>query len=230
MIPAKRPILDQELNALQDNILRMGSLVESMTEKAVRALKERKIDLAREVRADEKLVDQLRLDIEEAGIQCIATQQPLASDLRKIIAATHMAVELERMADYANGIAKIVIRSIDEPLLKPLIDIPRMQVIVCNMTHRALDAYVKSDVELARDVQTQDEEVDELYKQILRELVSYMSEDARTISRAMNLLFVAHNLERLGDRATNLCERVIYAVTGNLKEDKPKKSRVATLG
>ena len=230
MIPAKRPILDQDLASLQDNILRMGSMVESMTEKAVRALKERKIELAREVRAEEKVVDQLRLDVEEAGIRTIATQQPLARDLRKIIAATHMAVELERMADYANGIAKIVIRSIDEPLLKPLIDIPRMQIIVCGMTHRALDAYVKEDANLARAVQAEDDEVDELYKQILRELVSYMSEDARTISRAMNLLFVAHNLERLGDRATNLCERVVYAVTGQLHEPKPKKSSIATLG
>jgi phosphate transport system protein len=134
-----------------------------------------------------------------------------------------MTVELERMADYANGIAKIVIRTADEPLLKPLIDIPRMQELVCKMTHQSLDAYVKHDVNLAREVVEHDEEVDDLYKQILRELLTYMAEDPKTISRAMSLLWVAHNLERMGDRATNLCERVAYALTGEVNSLTPQK-------
>jgi phosphate transport system protein len=215
-----RQVLDHDLTKIRENILRLGALVEQMTAQSVQALKDRNVALARKVRADEKESDNIRYEVEEACVQTIAMQQPVASDLRQLIVATHMAVELERMADYANGIAKIVIRTADEPLLKPLIDIPRMQEIVNTMTHKALDAYVRRDLALANAVIADDDAVDELYKQVLRELITFMTEDPRTITRAMNLLFVAHNLERMGDRAVNLCERVIYAVTGEMGEHK----------
>jgi len=148
----------------------------------------------------------------------IATQQPTAGDLRSIVASTHIAVELERMADHATGIAKITLRMLDQPLLKPLIDVPIMANVVKEMTRGALDAFLKADVALARQVAARDDEVDELYQQIFRELLTYMLEDPKNISRATFLLWVAHNLERIGDRATNLCERTIFVATGQLRE------------
>ena len=213
-----RGTLERELEHVRSEILRMGSLVENAIERSVQALKNRDADLAQQVINDDDAINQLRYDIEERCLELIATQQPAASDLRMVIAATHIAVELERMADHAEGTAEITKRIYQEPPLKPLIDIPIMAQIARSMLHSALDAFVAHDAEAAQKVALRDDEMDALYQQIFRELLTYMLEDPRTISRATYLLWVAHNLERIGDRATNICERIVFMTTGKLEE------------
>ncbi len=211
-----RSTLDREMNKVNDDILRLGSMVETAIDRAVNALKQRDVKMAQQVIDDDQIINKMRFQIEEECLELIATQQPAASDLRATIAATHVAVELERMADHCTGIAEITIRMQDQPLLKPLIDVPLMATISKEMTHGALDAFVKRDAELAKEIVKRDDEVDQLYQQIFRELLTYMLEDPKNISRATYLLWVAHNLERIGDRATNLCERAIFISTGKL--------------
>ncbi len=209
-----RSALDREESRIKDDLLRMGSMVETAIDRAIAALKQRDGQLAQQVIDDDKLINQLRYRVEDECLTVIATQQPAAHDLRIIVAATHVAVELERMADHAEGIAKITLRMVDQPLLKPLIDLPIMANIVKEMTRSALDSFMRTDVELARQTIIRDDEVDQMYQQVFRELLTYMLEDPKTISRATFLLWVAHNLERIGDRATNLCERTIFVATG----------------
>ncbi len=211
-----RSALDREETMIRDDILRLGSMVESAIDRAVVALKQRDGALAQQIIDDDRLVNDLRYKIENECLTVIATQQPTAHDLRAIVAATHIAVELERMADHATGIARITLRMLDQPLLKPLIDVPIMANIVKEMTRAGLDAFLRSDVELARQTVLRDDEVDQMYQQIFRELLTYMLEDPKNISRATFLLWVAHNLERIGDRATNLCERTIFVSTGQM--------------
>ncbi len=211
-----RSALDREEIRIKDDILRMGSMVESAIDRSIVALKQRDGALAQQVVDDDKLINSLRYKIEEECLTVIATQQPAAHDLRIIVAATHVAVELERMADHAAGIARITLRMIDQPLLKPLIDMPVMANMVKDMTRAGLDAFIRSDVALARQAAARDDEVDQMYQQIFRELLTYMLEDPKNISRATFLLWVAHNLERIGDRATNLCERTIFVSTGQM--------------
>ncbi len=213
-----RTALNREESIIKDDILRMGSMVESAIDRSIAALKQRDAVLAQQIIDDDKKVNQLRFKIEEECIALIATQAPTAGDLRAVIGATHIAVELERMADHATGVAKITLRMLDQPLLKPLIDVPIMAGVVKEMTRAALDAFVRGDVDLARKVAARDDEVDQLYQQIFRELLTYMLEDPKNISRATFLLWVAHNLERIGDRAVNLCERAIFITTGQLGE------------
>ena len=213
-----RGALERELERVRSDILRMGSQVESAIERSVQALKNRDAELAQQVINDDEEINALRYAIEEHCLQLIATQQPAASDLRAVIAATHIAVELERMADHAEGTAVLVKRLASEPLLKPLIDIPAMSRIAQEMIHSALDAFVAHDAEAARRVAYRDDEIDALYQQVFRELLTYMLEDARNIGKATYLLWVAHNLERIGDRVTNICERVIFMTTGQLQE------------
>jgi len=218
--PHMRSTLEHELEQVRSEVLRMGSLTENAIERSVQALKERNYDLAQQVVNDDDTINRLRYDIEEHCLQLIATQQPAAGDLRTTIAATHMAVELERIADHAEGIAAIAKRIFDEPLLKPLIDVPYMAQIAREMIHSALDAFVAHDAVAAEQVAKRDDELDALYQQIFRELLTYMLEDPRNISRATYLLWVAHNLERIGDRVTNICERVVFMTTGKLEEIK----------
>jgi phosphate transport system protein len=160
----------------------------------------------------------MRYDIEEQCLTVIATQQPVAGDLRMIIASMHVAVEMERMGDHAEGIANLVIRMADQPLLKPLIDIPRMADIACDMLRRSLDAFLSHDAEAARQAAKRDSEIDNLYDQVMREVLTYMIQDPTTINRGTYLLWVAHNLERIGDRVTNISERVVFLNTGKFKE------------
>ena len=213
-----RGALERELERIRSDILRMGSLVERAIERSVQALKDRDPDLAQQVINDDAEINQLRYDIEEHCLELIATQQPAASDLRMVIAATHLAVELERMADHAAGTAEITRRIYQEPLLKPLIDLSIMAKVAQEMIHAALDAFVAFDADAAQKVAARDDEMDGLYQQVFRELLTYMLEDPRNISRATYLLWVAHNLERIGDRVTNVCERVIFMATGKLEE------------
>ena len=216
-----RSTLERELEQVRSDILRMGSLVESAIERSVQALKNRDADLAQQVINDDQAINQLRYAIEEQCLQLIATQQPAASDLRVVIAATHIAVELERIADHAEGTAEITKRIYQEPLLKPLIDLPVMAQVAQEMIHAALDAFVAFDADAAQKVAARDDEIDNLYQQVFRELLTYMLEDPRNISRATYLLWVAHNLERIGDRVTNVCERVVFMATGRLEELQP---------
>src|SRR5512136_1827378 len=202
-----RGMLERELEHIQSDILRMGSQVESAIERSIEALKNRDTQLAQQVINDDEEINKLRFAIEEQCLELIATQQPAATDLRMVIAATHIAVEMERMADHAEGTAEITKRIYQEPPLKPLIDIPIMAQVARSMLHSALDAFVAHDAEAAQKVAERDDEIDALYQQIFRELLTYMLEDPRTISRATYLLWAGHNLERIGDRATNICER-----------------------
>ena len=213
-----RGLFDQQLAELRDDIVRLGNMVDTVIEQAVQALREQNTDRARQVIADDEPINARRYEIEEKCITLIATQQPAASDLRAIIAAIHIAEELERMGDHATGIAELVIRLADQPHLKPLIDIPRMTEIARAMIHDSLGAYLKQDPELALQTAQRDAEIDRVYDQLYRELLTYMLEDPRTIARATHLLWVSHNLERIADRAVNICERVIFMTTGEFKE------------
>ena len=209
---------DQQLGALQDDLVRLSDMVCQAISNAINALKERDLDLARQVIANDETLNQVRFGVDKSCLAILATQQPTASDLRQVIAAMNVVLDLERMGDHAANVAKIAIRIGDEPPLKPLIDVPHMARQCCEMIRGALEAYNTRDVEAARVVSEQDQIVDQLYDQVFRELLTYMIEDERTVKRAMHLLFVAHNLERIADRVTNICERVIYLDTGKMKE------------
>ena len=213
-----RTTFHKKLREIQDDVLAMGSMVEKANSQAIEALKGRDLNLARKVISDDPKVNRRRFEIEEKCIQLIATQQPMAGDLRAIICVLNIITEMERIADHAQGIAKIVIMIGDEPPLKPLIDIPRMADKVNDVLRRSLDAFIAWDADAARQITAEDDEVDELYNQVFRELLSFMIEDPRTITRATRLIWVAHNLERSADRVTNICERVIYLVTGKMEE------------
>jgi phosphate transport system protein len=206
------------MREIQNDLLMMGSMVEKAIHQSVNALKERDIELANRIIADDKKVDMKRFEIEDKCIQLIATQQPMASDLRTIISVFNIISEVERIGDHAEGIAKIVIMIGDEPPLKPLIDIPRMAEKTVDMLHRSLDCFINYDSETAIKIAAEDDEIDNLYDQVFRELISFMVEDPRTITRATRLIWVAHNLERSADRVTNICERVVYMVTGKMEE------------
>ena len=216
-----RSDFDRHLRLLEDDILMLGSMVEKAIASSLDALQRRDFDAAQEVIDGDDHIDNKRFDIEDKCINLIATQQPLATDLRVIISLLHITQELERMGDYAEGVAKIGIRMGDEPPLKPLIDIPRMADKSASMLRRSLDALVNRDVVAAQVVLNDDDEVDALYDQVYRELLTYMIEDPHTIRRATYLIWVAHDLERIADRATNIAERVIFLVTGRLPEHAP---------
>lgn len=213
-----RTIFDQELTTLQDNLLLMGSMVEKALAKAMDALRNRDMQAAREVVRDDDIIDDKQVEIEDQCIHVIATQTPVARDLRYLVAVLQISAELERMADYAEGIGKISLMMGDEPPLKPLIDIPRMADKTIDMLRRSLDALVERDLAVAHQVCDDDDEVDALYDQVFRELLTYMIEDPKNIKRATYLLWVAHDLERVADRATNIAEQVLFLVTGSKKK------------
>ena len=216
-----RSDFDRHLRLLEDDILMLGSMVEKAIASSLDALQRRDFDAAQEVIDGDDHVDNKRFEIEDKCVNLIATQQPIATDLRVIIALLHITQELERMGDYAEGVAKIGIAMGNEPPLKPLIDIPRMADKSASMLRRSLDALVNRDVVAAQVVLNDDDEVDALYEQVYRELLTYMIEDPHTIRRATYLIWVAHDLERIADRATNIAERVIFLVTGRLPEPAP---------
>ncbi|MBC7341986.1 MAG: phosphate signaling complex protein PhoU [Clostridia bacterium] len=203
---------------LQKDILRMGSLVEEAIARAVEALKKQDMALANSVIESDRVIDDLELEIEDKCMKLIATQQPMAKDLRRISAAFKMVTDLEKMGDHASDIAKATRRIGNQPLIKPLIDIPRMAELSQKMVKDSLDAYVNENPELAYAVAQDDDMVDHLHSQVFRELLTYMMEDPRTINQATYLLFISHYLERIADHATNIGERVIYLVTGERKE------------
>lgn len=205
----------QQLQEIRGEILMMGSMVTQSIERAVEALKHRNRDLAREVIQADHAIDAKQYELEERTLAIIATQQPMAGDLRGLAASLFIVGELERMGDYAEGIAKIAVNVSEQPPLKPLIDIPRMADIAVDMLHRSLNAYMEQDLEECRAIWHQDDDVDGLYAQVYRELLTYMLQDPTSIERATHYLWAAHNLERIADRVTNICERTAYVVTGD---------------
>jgi phosphate transport system protein len=213
-----RESFHRHLHELQDDVLILGSMVEKALDRSMEALKTRNLDLAHQVVADDKRINQKRFEIEEKCVDLIVTQQPMASDLRIVIAVLNIIVDLERIGDHGEGNARIAIMIGNEPPLKPLIDLPRMTVKTMDMLRRSLDAFVNRDAEAARKICAEDDEIDNLYDQVFRELLVFMAEDSKTITRATRLIWVAHNLERSADRVTNICERVIYVVTGKMEE------------
>jgi phosphate transport system protein len=213
-----RETFDRELQRLQDEILALGSIVENALTESVEVLKRRDFEGSRRLIAQDRLINEKRFAIEADALVLIATQQPMASDLRILAAILMLATELERIGDYAKGIARINLMIGEGPLIKPLIDIPRMAEKARAMLHRALDAFIQRDVALARAIPAEDDEVDALYNQVYRELMTFIMADPRNIDQANYLLWVAHNLERAADRVTNICERVIFTVTGKMAE------------
>jgi phosphate transport system protein len=213
-----RESFDRALKELQDDLLLLGSMVDKAIERSVRALKDRDFEESHRIIEDDLKINQKRWEIEDKCIQLIATQQPMASDLRFIAAVMNIITDLERMGDHAEGIAKINLMIGEEPLLKPLIDIPRMADKCREMLRGSLDAFINRDAEAAMRIAEEDDEVDALYNQVYRELLTYMISDPRTITRATYLLWAAHNLERIADRVTNICERVVFTVTGRMVE------------
>jgi len=227
--PTTRSSLDRELRAIEDDMLRMGELVNEAIQGSLRALAERDRGLAQQVVDGDAVINRLRFDIEEACLALMATQQPAASDLRTVVAAMNVVGDLERMADHAAGNARIVMRMGDEPLLKPLIDIPRMADVCRSMIRDSLQAFVRRDGERARQIAAMDDQIDGLYQQVFCELLLFMVEDPKTTSRALFLLFAAHNLERIGDRATNIAERVLFMTSGVMRELNPEPRDSAAL-
>lgn len=213
-----RTSFDQALKSLQQDILGMGSLVEEAIARAVESLAKQDEAMAQKVVDGDAAIDELELEIEDTCMKLIATQQPMAKDLRRIAAGFKIIIDLERIADHAVDIAKVAKRIANQPLIKPLIDIPRMAQLAQKMVKEALDAYVREDVDLAHRMAKDDDQVDSLHNQIFRELLVYMMEDPRTITQATYLLFVSRYLERIADHATNIGENVIYLVTGGRKE------------
>jgi phosphate transport system protein len=213
-----RKVFDQELNRLQDEVLALGSMVEEALVRSVETLKQRDFAGSRQLIADDRAINERRFAIEDAAITLIATQQPMASDMRLLAAILEIVTELERMGDYAKGIARINLMIGEQPLIKPLIDLPVMAYKAREMLHAALIAFVQRDVEAARLIPKRDEEMDALYNQVYRELITFILEDPQVIEQANHLMWAAHNLERTADRVTNLCERVVYTVTGELTE------------
>ena len=211
-----RADFDRNLKLLQEELLLLGGLVEKAIVDAIEALKTRDIELSHKVVSQDDIIDQKTNQIEEKAIDLIATQQPIAIDLRTLMSVIHISVELERMGDYAEGIGKIGVMMGNDPPVKPLVDIPKMATKSSDMLKRSLDALVKRDPALARQVCEDDDEVDNLYDLIYKDLIALMIDDPTTIQRATYLMWVAHDLERIADRATNIAERVIFLVTGQL--------------
>ncbi len=205
---------DQDLQQLKERLLTMGSLAETMIHMAIKGLVDRKVELARDVYRHEKDVNQLQIEIDDRCIKMIALHQPTASDLRFITAAMKINSDLERIADQAVNICQTTEYLLQEPQLKPLIDVPRMAEIAKKMLKDALDSFVEKDENLARSVLIRDDQVDELKAQVFRELLTYMISDPSTIKRAIDLILISRNLERIADHATNIAEDVVFVVAG----------------
>jgi phosphate transport system protein len=213
-----RQTFEAELAALKERLLHLGAMVAGAQRSAVQSLAERDEGLAHDVITQDQAINQLQREIDEECVFLIASQQPVARDLRMIIAVSSIASELERMADHAKGIAILALRLIDQPMLKPLIDIPRMAEIGRELLSGQLQAFLNGDIETAHRLAPRDDEVDQLNDQVFRELLLIMMNDPRTITRATYLLWVAHNLERFSDRAINIGERVVFVTEGDIVE------------
>ena len=208
----ERHHFEDDLQLLKQRLLGMGGLVEERVHQAIVALMERREDAAERVIAGDREVNDLQIEIDDRCIKLLALQQPMATDLRLITAAMTINADLERIGDQAVNIAETALRLLPQPPLKPLIDIPRMAENAEAMTRDALDAFVRKDAALARRVLARDDEVDQLKDQVFRVLLTYMMADPGTIERALGLILISRNLERIADHATNVAEDVIFLV------------------
>ena len=208
----------RELEKLQTDTLMLGSMVIQALRESVDALRRRDLETAKRLIKEDEIINKKRYEIEADCLRLIATQQPMAGDLRLIAAVLEISTELERIGDYAKGIGRIILLIGPEALIKPLVDIPRMCEIATDMLNQALDAFLNQDLEAARTIPLRDDEVDALYNQVHRDLIAMILEDATLIDRTNYLLWAAHNLERAADRVTNICERIIFTVTGEFIE------------
>ncbi len=213
-MPTNRQQFDSHLSELRTELIRMSSMVEKAILESVQSLKQSDLDLARKVIEADSNINAMEEKIDEIGTRLIATQQPVAKDLRRILIAFKMASDLERMGDLAVDIAKVTQRIGQEPLIKPLVDIPRMAEIVQAMTADSISAYIDENVDLAYKMAKMDDDVDQLHGQIMRELFGYMVENPQTVNQALLLCFVSRYLERMADHATNIGESVVYLVKG----------------
>ncbi len=214
---------DEQLHRLRDSLVRMGGMVESQIASAIQALMRRDPDLALATVEGDARVDEMERMIDELAVQMLALRQPVATDLRMIVSSIRMAADLERMADYAKNVAKRSIALAQMTPVQPAMAIPRMGRIVQEMVKDVLDAFVHRNVEKAVAVWNRDEEIDAMHSSLFRELITYMMEDPRNITPSTHLLFIAKNLERIGDHATNIAEMIHYQVTGKtLVEARPK--------
>lgn len=209
---------DYQLSELKHEIIRMSFLVEEVLAKSMKALVERDFELAKAVMQSDDEIDDLQNLIDEQCVTLIATQQPLAGDLRIIFAAIKMATDLERIADYGVGIAKTVIRLKDEEYIKPLIDLPRMTNIACEMLRDSVQAFSTKDAELAIQTTKKDKQLDAIFKQIYRELLMFVLESPKCINQMMSFVLIARYLERVGDHIRNICELIVYNATGKRLE------------
>lgn len=224
-----REAFDRELQRLEDEVLVLGSMVEESLIKSVETLKRRDFTGSKRIIARDRAINEKRFAIEGDALTLIATQQPMAGDMRLLAAVLEIISELERIGDYAKGIARINLMIGEEPLMKPLIDLPVMAEKARYMLRSSLDAFVQRDVERARAIPKMDEEVDGLYNQVYRELLCYIMQTPSTIEQANHLLWAAHNLERAADRVINLCERVVFTVTGEMEELNSDQSGIESL-
>jgi phosphate transport system protein len=215
-----RKAFRESMMELEKELISLGEMVNVALDRSVEALRDLDVVKAEQVIKDDRLINKKRWNIEEQCINLFATQQPVATDLRELIAVLSISTDLERMGDHAEGIAKIVTMHGDKPLIKRLVDIPRMAEKASDMLMRSIEAFVNRDADTAKAICEEDDEVDALYDQTYRELLSFMIEDPKTITRATYLIWAAHNLERIADRVTNICERIVFLVTGSMEKVK----------
>jgi phosphate transport system protein len=211
-------MFDREMTRLQHEVITLGRMVEEAVAQSMEDLKRHDGEAARRMIEADALLNEKRFTIENDALMLIATQQPMAGDLRLIAAIIVIAMELERIGDYAKGIAKINLMIGEEPFVKPLVDLPRMARTACDMLHRAMEAFEQQDAAAARAIPATDEEIDELYNQVYRELLTYILSNGQSIEQANHLLWAAHNLERVADRVINICERILFSITGEMTE------------
>ncbi|MBI5407405.1 MAG: phosphate signaling complex protein PhoU [Nitrospirae bacterium] len=213
-----REAYHKALKDVQDEVLRMADKVGKALKDSIEALKQRDLETSKRIIREDIIINRMRFDIEDKCLLLIATQQPMAVDLRILAAVINIITDLERIGDHAEGIAKINIAIGEDSLVKPLVDIPRMGEKGLSMLERCMKAFVDKDIESARQICNEDDEVDALYDQIYRELLLIMIENPRTIQGATYLIWTAHNLERTADRVTNIAERIVFMVTGKMEE------------
>jgi phosphate transport system protein len=218
MLRMTRERFSQQIMDVKHKVVKMGALVEDIIELAITSLKNQDLEAAKRVYAEDDKIDEIELEIEQDCMRMLALQQPLAKDLRTVATALKIITDLERMGDHAVNIAKITLEIGNDPLIKPLIDIPRMAQIAQNMLRLSLDSFVREDIDLAEKVAEMDEEVDDIYLAIFDEIIELISSDRNITRQGTKLLFIGRFLERIADHTTNICERIIYMVTGELKE------------
>jgi phosphate transport system protein len=212
---------EQQLEALHTEIRALGQMVIVSITRAIDALRRQDVAAAQRIISDDDRIDQAQAALEEHALTVMATQQPMAGDLREIIAAVEIASELERIGDYAKSVAKITIRNAGQPLVKPLVDIPQMAEQAINMLGNSLDSYVNRDADAARRLAESDDQVDELSTRVRADLLEVIQSEPAAAARAVDLMFVAHHLERIADRTTNIAERVIFMVKGDIVDLNP---------